>query len=189
MNNSSPCCTVALITKCNHATVTHDNATHHETTTQPPGLLSLAIKVLERNKSNATRNHPATSQLHHTETYATKKFADTELHREATNKSLTTTGQSQESCMVAFPIGRNHATELICSQCGYLKSLCECTPGCNPQIVTCNGCEHFIPDKIGDGAGIGGCGLGIKWTQEYNGRKPLFRYAERHCNDFSKLMS
>lgn len=189
MNNNSLSCTVSLLTKCNHATAIHDDATHHETTTQLPGLLSLAIKVLEGNKSNTTRNSSAISQLHHTEPYATKKFANTELRREATNKSLTATGQSQESCTVAFPIGRNYATELICSQCGYFKSLCECAPGCNPQIVTCNGCEHFTPDKIGDGAGIGNCSLGITWTQEYNGRRPLFRYSERHCSNFSKLMS
>ena len=56
-------------------------------------------------------------------------------------------------------------------------------------IVACDNCEQFTPDKIGDGAGIGDCGLGIKWTQEYNGRRPLFRYSERHCNDFSKLMT
>jgi len=58
----------------------------------------------------------------------------------------------------------------------------------NFKIVTCNTCELFTPDEIGDGAGIGDCALGIKWTQEYNGRRPLFRYAERHCVQFSKLM-
>lgn len=54
------------------------------------------------------------------------------------------------------------------------------------QIVTCNTCELFTPDKIGDGAGIGNCELGIKWTQEFTGRMPLYRYSERHCKQFSK---
>ena len=58
----------------------------------------------------------------------------------------------------------------------------------NLEIVTCNACERFSPDKIGDGAGIGSCELGVKWTQEFNGRMPLFRYSERHCKQFSKLM-
>lgn len=144
---------------------------------------------MERNNSNPTCNPPETSQLHRTETNATKELANIELHWGATNKNHATSGQSQESCTVAFPIVRNYATELICSKCGYFESLCGCKSGDSPSLVTCNGCEHFTPDKIGDGTGIGDCGLGIKWTQEYNGRKPLFRYAERHCKDFSKLMS
>lgn len=189
MNNDSSSCTVAPLTKCNHATVIHDSATQHETTKQPLGLLGLAIKVLERNQINTTRNSAAILQLHHTETYATKKFADIELHRGATNKSRATTGQSQESCTVAFCKGSNCATELACTQCGYCKSLCECMAK-NTIVVTCNGCEHFTHDKIGDGAGIGDCGLSIKWTYEGNtGRIPLYRYAPRHCNQYSKLMS
>lgn len=56
-------------------------------------------------------------------------------------------------------------------------------------VVTCNACERFTSDKVGDGAGIGECYLGVKWTQEFNGRKPLYRYAERHCERFSKLMN
>lgn len=56
-------------------------------------------------------------------------------------------------------------------------------------IVTCNACEHFTPDTIGDGFGIGECYLGVKWTQEFDGRRPLYRYADRHCEKFSKLMS
>jgi len=58
----------------------------------------------------------------------------------------------------------------------------------NLKIVTCNACEQFTPDKMGDGMGIGNCELGIKYTQEFNGRMPLFRYSERHCKQFSKLM-
>jgi hypothetical protein len=57
------------------------------------------------------------------------------------------------------------------------------------SIVSCNKCEHFTPDQIGDGAGIGHCDMGVKWTKEWCGRMPLYRYAERHCEKFSKLMS
>lgn len=148
MNKNSLSCTVSSFTKCNHATATYDNATHHETYTRLPRLLSLAIKVLEQNKSNTKLNSSATTQLHHIELYATKKFDDTEMHGKATNKSLTSTAKSQESCTIAFPIGRNYATELTCSQCGYIKSLSECTPGFNPQIITCNCCEHLAPIKL-----------------------------------------
>jgi len=77
----------------------------------------------------------------------------------------------------------------------------ECQPGrasiiaessrksCGLKAVACNDCKYFTPDSIGDGAGIGDCALGVKWTQEYNGRRPLFRYAERDCSSFSKLMN
>jgi predicted nucleic-acid-binding Zn-ribbon protein len=192
MNNTSSSCTVAPITKCNHATVTYNNATHNETTAQPRILLSLAIKVLERNKSNRSRNSPATSQLHHTETNATKELAsvsaNTELRRGETNKSLATTGKSQESCRVAFPIEHNHATHFTCQQCGYRKPFCSCKLIAGKGMAICNDCEHFTVDDIGDGAGIGNCELGIKWTQEFTGRMPLFRYSERHCEQFSKLM-
>ena len=57
------------------------------------------------------------------------------------------------------------------------------------SIVSCNNCEHFTPDQIGDGAGIGNCDMGVKWTQEFDGRRLLYRYADRHCEKFSKLMS
>jgi hypothetical protein len=53
------------------------------------------------------------------------------------------------------------------------------------EVVTCNSCVHFSPDKIGDGAGIGDCYLNVKWTQEFDGRRPLYRYAERHCEKYS----
>lgn len=57
------------------------------------------------------------------------------------------------------------------------------------SIVSCNKCEHFTPDQIGDGAGIGNCDMGVKWTKEWHGRMPLYRYTERHCEQFSKLIS
>jgi len=60
---------------------------------------------------------------------------------------------------------------------------------CGLQTVACNDCKYFTPDSIGDGVGIGDCALGVTWTQEYNGRKPLFRYAKRHCSSFSLAMS
>ena len=56
------------------------------------------------------------------------------------------------------------------------------------EMVACNNCVRFTPDKIGDGVGIGNCDLDIKWTQEFTGRMPLFRYSERHCKQFNQLM-
>ena len=53
------------------------------------------------------------------------------------------------------------------------------------EVVSCNSCAHFSPDKIGDGIGIGDCSLNVKWTQEFDGRRPLYRYAERHCEKYS----
>lgn len=55
------------------------------------------------------------------------------------------------------------------------------------KLIICNACEYFTADPVGDGAGIGHCAFGIEWTEEFNGRKPLFRYAERHCDKFRKL--
>jgi hypothetical protein len=57
------------------------------------------------------------------------------------------------------------------------------------ELVTCNACNHFNPDTIGDGFGIGECYLGVKWTRQFDGRRPLYRYAERNCEKFSKLMN
>jgi hypothetical protein len=55
------------------------------------------------------------------------------------------------------------------------------------ETVNCNNCEHFHPDTIGDGVGIDTCDVGIKWTQEFYGRMPLYRYADRHCKKYSKI--
>lgn len=77
MNNYSFSCRVVLPIKCNHATVTHDNAINTETTLQPFEALSLFIKVLELDQSNPTYNSSATLQLHHTFNYAIKKFVST----------------------------------------------------------------------------------------------------------------
>jgi hypothetical protein len=56
-------------------------------------------------------------------------------------------------------------------------------------MVACNDCLHFIPDQIGDGAGVGQCGLGITWTKGLGGRMPLYRYIDRRCDTFSKLQN
>lgn len=53
-------------------------------------------------------------------------------------------------------------------------------------IVNCDSCEHFQTDKIGDGTGIGKCNASIKWTEEFHGRMPLYRYANRSCDKFKK---
>jgi hypothetical protein len=84
------------------------------------------------------------------------------------------------------PIG--DPSTITCAKCGYNPQFCSC--GTVPVgMVACDACEHFTPDQIGDGGGIGTCGVQIKSTQEINGRMPLYRYAHRHCDKFSKLMS
>lgn len=55
--------------------------------------------------------------------------------------------------------------------------------------ITCNECSNFLPDSIGDGAGIGSCAVGVIWTEDSRGRSPLYRYAERRCDLFSRLKS
>jgi hypothetical protein len=51
------------------------------------------------------------------------------------------------------------------------------------EQVTCGDCEHFQPDKIGDGSGIGSCQAGA-WTP---GRGLcLYPNAKRFCNDFKQ---
>lgn len=82
---------------------------------------------------------------------------------------------------------------LTCNKCGYRPLFCACgtqAPGVMNRkadnVVSCNACEHFTPDEIGDGSGIGHCSLGIDWTQEPHGRMPLYRYADRRCSEFSK---
>ncbi|MHB1947066.1 MAG: hypothetical protein ACYCQI_02985 [Gammaproteobacteria bacterium] len=77
---------------------------------------------------------------------------------------------------------------VISCKCGYQHPFCIC--GIIPtHTVVCENCEHFLPDIIGDGTGIGRCGLGIQGTQEYNGMLPLFRFAARTCQQYSKLMN
>lgn len=60
--------------------------------------------------------------------------------------------------------------------------------GDNVSLCSCDRCEYFTPDPVGDGAGIGQCKKGIEWTQEPSGRLALFRYAYRYCRVFSKLI-
>jgi len=51
------------------------------------------------------------------------------------------------------------------------------------QAVTCGDCEHFQPDTIGDGSGIGSCEADA-WK---SGRGPcLYPKAKRFCNDFKQ---
>jgi hypothetical protein len=74
----------------------------------------------------------------------------------------------------------------IC-KCRYQPPFCSCNY-MHPNQVTCDQCINFNPDQIGDGAGIGSCKIGIEWTQEINGHMPLYRYAHRHCDQFTKLL-
>jgi hypothetical protein len=76
----------------------------------------------------------------------------------------------------------------LCKKCRNVSAYCRCenTIDVVNYIVTCDQCKHFMPDQIGDGAGIGQCVEGKEWTQKYNGRMPLFRYATRYCEEFIK---
>lgn len=57
------------------------------------------------------------------------------------------------------------------------------------KTVSCNDCEHFSPDQIGDGTGIGSCDLGIRSTKIAGYiTMPLYRYSDRYCDKFSKLI-
>ena len=62
-------------------------------------------------------------------------------------------------------------------------------PSDSLKTVTCNDCEHFSPDRIGDGVGIGICAIGIISTKIAGySIMPLYRYSDRYCDQFSKLM-
>lgn len=52
--------------------------------------------------------------------------------------------------------------------------------------VTCDACDHFSPDTIGDGVGIGSCSLGMLGTPEPSGFMPSYRFAKRHCIKFTE---
>ncbi len=70
-------------------------------------------------------------------------------------------------------------------KCGYQPPFCSCGGILMSEVVTCNSCKHFTPDKVGDGAGIGNCRHGIESTQELSGRMPLYRYSIRRCAKFN----
>ena len=91
--------------------------------------------------------------------------------------------QSRQSTVIADDLRKN------CGVSPAVNLALNSNPTNPLEMVTCNDCEHFNSDTIGDGFGIGDCGLGVKWTQEFDGRRPLYRYADRHCGKFSKLMS
>lgn len=55
------------------------------------------------------------------------------------------------------------------------------------EPIQCNKCKHFMPDTIGDGAGIGHCEMNIKWTSNSHGKMPLYRYADRYCVQYKQI--
>jgi hypothetical protein len=167
-------CIVAPSTKCNYATATHENATITATNGATIDLLTLAKRVIERYNATCIATPNANTKLQQIDLSATLN----ELHAlkaGTTYEASAINTTSHKSCGVALHIGGNHATNHTNKK------------AFNMDKVSCNSCEHFIPDAVGDGVGIGECGLGIKWTQEYNGRMPLYRYTERHCDRFSNL--
>ncbi len=74
---------------------------------------------------------------------------------------------------------------LVC-KCGYRPPFCSCGGIPVSGMVTCSQCENFTPDKVGDGTGIGLCSLGLQYTEELHGHKPLYRYADRRCDKFKQ---
>lgn len=105
MNDLYPGCTVAPLSKCNHATLPLEDATEGATSTATNGLIALAIQVLER--TNATR-------------------AATPLQLTGC-KSMQLGGISEvcaifkKSCIVASPKGGNRATIIKKGKCGDCK--------------------------------------------------------------------
>ena len=172
----SRCCAVAPHTKRNNATVILDTATTLATGGATIDLLVLARRVLER--CNATR---------FTTNLATNRLQDAtinDMQHKPQVHPINRTRITKKSCAVALSMGRNDATDNVCRQCGYNKPFCSCDTSYS-GMVTCDTCEYFTPDIIGDGAGIGRCGRGIIWTEVLNRRTPLYRYADRYCEKYS----
>lgn len=161
MSDKQTDCVVGSYIKHNNATVSADNPIID--------LLALAKRVLERCNITSIKN----------------KLQPTHVH--ATNEICTPDNFSKISCGVAWHRDRNFATGSVCLLCGYNKPFCLCNIP-YPGELTCDVCKYFTPDTIGDGAGIGHCDLGIIWTQSPNGRVPLYRYTDRYCKQFTKLM-
>lgn len=73
--------------------------------------------------------------------------------------------------------------------CGLNTTTINKPPKDSLKMVVCNDCEHFFPDEIGDGIGIGSCALGIRSTKIAGYiTMPLYRYSDRYCDKFNKLM-
>ena len=51
----------------------------------------------------------------------------------------------------------------------------------DPELIICNTCCYFKPNKMGNG--IGDCSKGLKGSDG----KPLFPNAKRHCASYDKL--
>jgi hypothetical protein len=54
----------------------------------------------------------------------------------------------------------------------------------NATMVFCAACQHFKPDTIGDGTGIGTCRIGHK--PRGGNEPPLYPKARRYCSTFTK---
>lgn len=188
MNEQQSGCGVASYTKCNTATTTHGDATISATENATSDLLVLAKRVLERNSATFLATKNATHTLLKDVTTATINNKLLNKHVHVINRTMNN-AVSKKSCIVASAKESNYATGSVCQICGYNKPFCSCKIPC-PGTVTCNDCRLFIPDNIGDGVGIGRCELGVTWTTVFNRRKmPLYRYSERYCDKFIKLMS
>lgn len=68
-------------------------------------------------------------------------------------------------------------------QCGRIRVLAiPKTGSVTTAAVQCAGCQHFDRDRIGDGSGIGECGVGGEGTGPK--QTALFPGAWRQCKDF-----
>jgi len=76
----------------------------------------------------------------------------------------------------------------VCGQCCYSPVFCMCADVASCE-VSCGDCQHFIPDTVGDRVGIGSCHIGLIWTRESSGMRPLYRFAKRHCDKFIELIA
>lgn len=52
-------------------------------------------------------------------------------------------------------------------------------PTLEPKSVSCKQCQHFIPDQVGDGTGIGRCN-----NDTIKSKKSLFLNQENFCNEY-----
>lgn len=105
-----------------------------------------------------------------------EKKAKANVAKQATSSAWDTKSLAELATLAPGP---KQLCEIKKQQVPYKKQLVQ---------VKCIDCEHFASDKIGDGGGIGSCGVGITWTQQVHGRMPLYPNVLSYCSHFSKLI-
>lgn len=132
------------------------------------------LRVLIRNKLNKNRATISESYFW----VDIEKYLDATLIKHAYDLEVAIHSQQDLSLDKKF----DHFD--VCIKCKYIAIFCECKDSAFRMI--CSMCQHFTPDSIGDGAGVGTCEYGIVWTRKLNERIPLYRYADRDCDKFIK---